>query len=189
MVKIVFTLILFLISVSGTVYLTYPLYGDYSFKLQEIEVQKEDLSGLVTYINSLKRVEREIERNEENFEKIKTALPEDHDAPSLFLYLKNTATESNVKTSGPLGSFTSGDYLSGGEPHARVSEVNFPVSIEGSYNSVKNFLRETEGMARVIEVKRMSISLGGRDLFLPGTEAQTESGEIGVNLEMRTFSY
>jgi len=199
MIKLLLTIIFIVSSLAGGLYATYPLYEDYQKQLQENEVLKEELENLMVYIADLKEIERKIEENEEEFEKMKSALPEDHDAPSLFLYLQELMEENNLRPEREFGEFSMEEYLygekdEGGEQqtHRRVKETSFELSLLGSYEDIKNFLKETENVIRLISINDIVIESGEVDEFDFGRFERGDTEErrvLNIIISASTYSY
>ncbi len=178
MLKLIFSIIFFVSSLAGGLYVVYPLYEDYQRRLEEREVLKEELENLVVYIEDLRKIERKIEENREEFAVLETAFPEDHDAPPFFLYLQTRMEENNLNPEGAFGSFSVSEYSYNETDHGRIREVGFEISLTGSYENLKNFFKETEELIRIISINEVSIS---QDPF--------GMGEIRVNVDASTYSY
>ncbi len=189
MIKLIITIVFIVSSLVGGLYVVHPSYKKYQRQVKENEVLYEELENIMVYINELKEIERKIEENEESLQKIKDALPEDHDAPSFFLYLQEKIEEIGLNTSGNLGSFRVNSYKYDNVEHGRIKEIIFELTLSGKYEDVKRFFRETENLMRIITINNMDISsdaASGNPFFdqkIGGNEV------ISVNFSAKTYSY
>ncbi len=67
MIKIALTIIFFVSTVLGGFYIVHPVFENYKRQEQENEVLREELENIIVYVNELKKIEKEIEKNRENF--------------------------------------------------------------------------------------------------------------------------
>lgn len=147
--------------------------------MQKNEDLKKELENVMVYISDLKEIKEKIEEREEDFDKMKTAFPSDHDAPALFLFLKEKIEENNLIISGDMGNFSSVPY-SGTGSNNRIKEVKFDISFSGKYEDIKNFIKETEKTIRIIRTDKMNIS------FEPFFETEKE---LYVTISAVAYSY
>ncbi len=170
--------------------MVHPHYVTYQTRIEEAEVLQEELENITVYVNDLKRIAAEIEENKEEFAVLKSAFPEDHDAPALFLYFKNKLEEHNLELSTNLGEFSVRDYAYGEREHSRIKQTEFGLSFSGRYGDVKNFFRDTEDLIRIITVENIEIGEGRAvDPFAMREARQLEGDEISVVLRAKTYSY
>ncbi len=178
MIKIILTIIFFVSTVLGGFYVVHPLFEDYKRQEQENEVLREELENIIVYVDELKKIEIEIEKNKENFELIRYALPEDHDAPNLFLYLQDMLEKEKIDTARNLGPFSTHTY----QDHSRIKEVSLQLSLIGGYGNIKNFFREIEKLARIINIKRVDIAYDSFD-------EEIDEDVLEINISANTYSY
>ena len=190
MIKLIITVIVLVSSLAGGLGMVHPHYVTYQTRIKEAEVLHEELENITVYINDLKRLAVEIEENKEKFAILKSAFPEDHDAPALFLYFKNKLEEHNLELSTNLGEFSVESYAYNGTEHNRIEQTECGLSFSGKYRDVKNFFRDTEDLIRIITVENVEIGEGGAmDPFAMRGTRQLEGDEISVVLRAKTYSY
>lgn len=172
----------------------HPVYEDYVLQEEENEALQEELDSIENYIEELEALEERAEEEEEDIEVLESAFPEDHDTPSLFLYLKEVAENNNLSVGSGFGSFSvepyvelSDDEEAEGEEHSRIKEISFDITISGDYEDIKNFFDDIEKVARLIRVDEVSISYGEGDPFMTGDE--TEEDEFDATIQASTYSY
>ncbi len=158
MIKTVLAITLFMGSIFTGFYFVYPKYEKYQNQERSNEVLEQELENTISYLNELQVVNKKIIDKEESFNKLKTAFPEDHDVPSLYLYLMNTLENNNIRSEGALGGFSVTPYRSGNENHDRIKTISFSLSLKGQYKDIKNFLSETERLMRIIDINNFTIS-------------------------------
>ncbi len=178
MIKIALTIIFFVSTVLGGFYIVHPVFENYKRQEQENEVLREELENIIVYVNELKKIEKEIEKNRENFEIIRYAFPEDHDAPNLFLYLQDMLENEKIETLRNLGPFSTRSY----RDHSRIKEVSFDLTLIGEYQNIKSFFREIEKLARIINIKRVEIAYDSFDV-------EKDEDALEINITASTYSY
>ncbi len=200
MIKLILTITFLVGSLGGGLYAVYPLYEDYQRQLKVNEVLTEELENIKVYVADLQNIKETIEKKEEDFAKMWSALPEDHDAPSLFLYLEDLMEENNLNVEAPFGEFSIEEYVLEArseeeEPseHARLKETHFPLSLTGEYDDIKGFLRDTEDVIRLIAMNNIIIQRGGErgigPLDTASLSADTGEEELNIMIYAKTYSY
>ncbi len=188
MIKLLITIIFIVSSLVGGLYVVYPQYENYQRQLKEKEVLQEELENVMVYVAELKAIEKKIEENKDYFEKIKKAFPEDHDAPSLFLYLEGLMEENNLTPESSFGDFSVQEYRYDETEHSRIKETVFSLNLAGNYRDMKNFFRETERLMRIITINNIRIEGEGS----PNPFRRVDLGggsETVINIEGKTYSY
>ncbi len=187
MIKLIMTVVLLVGSLVGGFYVVHPHYVRHQMKLAENEVLYEELENVVNYINELKRIATNINENRESLAKLRTALPEDHDAPSFFLYLKEKVEENNLTLSSNVGAFSVKNHQHNETDHPRIKDVEFSLSFEGDYRNVKNFFKEIETLIRLIRVENINIAGGlSEDPF---QETRVSGRNVSIDISGKTYSY
>ncbi len=166
--------------------MVHPLYEEYQIQTEENDVLREELENVRVYIAELQEIERKIEEREEEFDFIASAFPEDHDAPTLFLYLEEKMEENDLNPTADFGEFSVSPHLIDESEHGRIKEVSFNLSFVGEYDDIKRFFREIESVVRIMDIKRTDFSIGDA----PGMVMETGEGEgIGVRTNISAYSY
>lgn len=189
MIKLMITIVFIVASLVGGLYVVHPSYRKYQRQVKENEVLYEELENIMVYVNELKEIQKKIDENREQLQKIEDVLPEDHDAPSFFLYLQEKIEENDLVSSGSLGSFSTNTYKHNNTEHGRIKEIVFDLILSGRYDNIKRFFRETENLMRIITINNVNISSSAApgNPFLIET---TGGGEIiSVNFSAKTYSY
>ncbi len=189
MIKLLLTIIFLVSSLAGGLYVVYPQYESYQRQVKENEVLYEELENIVVYVAELKETEKEIGKHEEEFIRIKKALPEDHDAPSLFLYLKERMEENNLDPERSFGDFSVGNYKYNGTEHSRIKQTTFGLNIGGDYEDVKSFFKKTERLMRMITINSINIVGEGVRIDPFGRTGSAGRKEVIINVEGKTYSY
>jgi Tfp pilus assembly protein PilO len=181
----------------GGIFVVHPSFQEYQVKKEKNKILREEFENLENYIEKINKLGEKMEENKEALELIKTAFPEDHDAPALFLYLEDTMIGSDLERSGEMGAFSSKPYSPNEIDHSRIKVVDFSIGISGDYYNIKDFFMETEKSARLIKVNNMSISKASEsvDAFeVAEDEFEEEAttgndGNLDVKIEANTYSY
>ncbi len=186
MIKLATTIILLVGSLVGGFYVVHPHYAEHQRKVAENETLYEELENLVNYINELKIIKNNINKNKENFAKLETAFPEDHDVPSFFLYIEQQIEDKDLVLSGDLGGFNLKNHQQGEEDHPRIKEVQFSLSFAGDYNKIKRFFREIETLIRIIKIENINIYSG---ISPDPSQERSFNNNINVDISGKTYSY
>ncbi len=189
MIKLLITIIFIVTSLVGGLYVVHPSYKKYQRQVKENEVLYEELESMMVYINDLKEIEKKIAENEEEFRKMQNALPEDHDAPSFFLYLQEKIKENNLTSADNLGSFRVNNYRHDDTEHGRIKEFVFDLTLSGRYEDVKRFFRETEKLMRVITINSVSIGSESAPMGSLFGESIRSKEIVNINFSAKTYSY
>jgi Tfp pilus assembly protein PilO len=187
MTKLLITIVFIVSSLVGGFYLVHPNYEKYRGQMRENEVLLEELEGIVIYVAQLKEIRRKINENEDKLAEMEKAFPEDHDAPSFFLYLKERTEDNNLKIEQSYGGFTVKPYREKETDHGRIKEVGFKLEFSGEYENTKNFFREIERLIRIINIENISISGNLGDPF--SRREPLGDNFIHTNISGSTYSY
>lgn len=188
MTKLLLTIVFIVGSLVGGFYVVYPNYTEYQIKIKEGEILYEELENMMVYVTELKEIEKKIAENEGDLAKIRSAFPEDHDAPSFFLYLKEKVEEHNLESGSGLGGFSVKDYATNNTQHGRIKEILFSLEISGNYENVKGFFKDIEKLIRIISINDISIA---GNLSSGGVLSPQATGEdvINISISGSTYSY
>ncbi len=179
MIKVILAITFFIGAALTGFYFVYPEYEKYQQEERNNEVLEQELKNTIAYLNELQETDKRISEKEEELNKLKTAFPEDHDAPSLYLYLMNLLEKYNLSGESSLGSFSTSPYRTDNQDHERIRIVSFSISLEGSYKDIKNFIKESEKLIRIISVKNFTVD----------SEAMEKRDYVKVQLDAITYSY
>ena len=116
-------------------------------------------------------------------------MPDDPLIPSLFNYLQKISSESGLillsigrfKVTPFVQETTDSQNLLTAEinnPLSNVQEIDFNITIKGTYSSFKSFLAKIEKSARLIKIENVSFD-----------SKQDDKGVLSFNLIMKTYSY
>jgi Tfp pilus assembly protein PilO len=189
MIKLIITIIFIVASLVGGLYVVHPSYKKYQRQVKENEVLYEELENVMVYINELKEIKEKIDEKEESLQKIQDVLPEDHDAPSFFLYLQEKIKENGLTSSDNLGSFSVNSYRHNDVEHGRIKEIIFDLTLSGRYEDIKRFFRETEKLMRIITINNINISGASASTNPFLNEIISNDEIVSVNFSAKTYSY
>ncbi len=184
MIKLILSITFFIGTVLGFLYLVEPKHDEWQKQVEENKELERELENLGHYLKELEETKELIEKNEEAIERVKTAFPEDHDAPSFFLYLQPLIKKHNLTNQGGLGGFGMSAYRTEEGNHPRIQEMSFNLSLSGSYQNIKNFLRETEKLIRIISIDNLTISASAKE-----EDGGRSVNVITVQIPIKTYFY
>lgn len=179
MIKVILAVTFFIGAIFTGFYFVYPKYEKYQEEERSNEILEQELKNTIDYLREIQEADRKITEKEEELKKLKTAFPEDHDAPSLYFYLMNQFKKHNLKSESSLGDFSVSPYRIDNQDHERIRKVSFSIALEGKYSDIKNFLKDTERLIRIISIDNFSID-GQKD---------ERRDYIQIQLNAITYSY
>lgn len=144
-----------------SIFFTFPKYQEITNLRGQIEEKRIAFQYQEEYLQNLRDLGKKLEDYKEPLEKVKSALPEEPDIPSLFNFLQKAASENGLILEGT-------DTFSVIPPKTEeeLGEVQVAFSVSGLYPSFKNFLNTLEKSARLIELETVSFSsLKEGDIF------------------------
>ncbi len=174
----IFLLIIFLMVVYGLV----PKYNQFSRLDASIDLKEKQFSQAQKDLIVLEQAVEALNNNQESWDKIDTALPEDFSLASLLYYLDEQAGVNGLI----MESIGQDDSSSqGARSKARLSEKETPTGIEesilsvnliGAVSSLESFLRNIEKSSRLIRVESINTS-------------ETEDGLLRFGLSLKVSHY
>ena len=176
-----------LISIFGlAIFLVYPKYQRYNSLLQDVKKEETNLQYKESYVMSLNEAKQELEKYNEEFAKIDSALPNDPLVPSMLAYLQK-ATSQNGLVAKNLGGFSTNIQ----PENPIIQETHYDFSASGPYSSFKNFLLTLEKSARLIEIEALSLTAEAPAKGEAGTQpVSTESDpRISISFKIKAYSY
>lgn len=165
MSKILFTAIIFIITLLGISIFIWPKYQQLqNLKTQE-RMYENQLRGQRSYALNLQEISQKLNAHPEALKKIDTALPDFPKIASLLNFLAR-ASQDNGLLLNEIGSVSVRPIFREGEreqrqpqeesrERKRLKEIRFSIKLLGDYPSLKNFLSRLEKSARLIEVERI----------------------------------
>lgn len=172
--KYVFTIILINIALTIIigVFFFYPRYEAYSDAAVQAANKKKEIKDYQSYLNKIKLVKEEIERNKILMDKVASAIPNKPEISSFLDFLSN----NNMGVS--LEDIMWSEEYSKKEKIATSYRIN--AHIAGSYFSLKNFFYYLENTARLVEILNTDIE---------APETGNENEQMNCNLVLRIYSY
>jgi len=149
--------ILFFAALLIIVYIILPEFYNFNNLSLELETRNKEVESIEKYHQRIDNAFNELENYEQNLEKINSALPDNYSPSSLFNYLQKTSEEngmflSSVSLAKNTGKKVEDSLKTEGE-RKEIKENYVNVSLIGSYNSFKTFLKSIEKSSRIIEVE------------------------------------
>ena len=170
------SLIIVLIALTFGVLLVMPKYNE-TLDLQEKDAQaKTDLKNKNDYFEQLKKIDSQLKNYSDNLTKIKTALPDNPEAPALANFVQSASSQSGLI----LKNLTYGYNNSTLKPAAEnavatVQALDMQLSLSGSYPAFKDFLSRIEKSSRLIEVQEITFTVSVADKTKTGTPSSSSS--------------
>jgi Tfp pilus assembly protein PilO len=159
--------ILFFLSFLFAIWGLLPKYTD--FKNLKEEVAKKELSfqQKQKYYLNLQNISAELESYQDALEKIDSALPQEFSEASLLNFFQAEAAENGlvVKTLGAVATPSQREKKEKTpKTPSKIKEHYFTLTVKGSINSFKAFLKGLEKSSRLIEIENISLQVSEREL-------------------------
>lgn len=201
--KLITTFAAALLVIFLVIFLIAPKFQDAQNARNVISEQREIIQSITDRVNSVKNEIKKYEAlGREDTERILRAVPEGVDTPNLIFNLETISSSSGLvlesmsiseratdvqqvasagASSDPGGiapRFLGSMDSAGGMPD--VLEARVDMSVRGSYESFKDFLKELENSLRLFDMETITFSS-------PGASGEGESNNIRFNLVFRTY--
>ena len=193
--KGIITIISLIVLVAIIMFFDFPAYNKVNFLKNEIEKYEqflEEKKGLLIKVGQLKEI---YESREEEINKVYYVLPSSTDIPNLIVQFEALASEnglilgnlsfSQVKTAKKTGKVTWGEGAEETvadeiEALGTYQSLEISLSLTGSYQSFKSFLKAMEYNIRLMDIKSISFSSAAKK----GEEAGISTHTFAVSLEV-----
>ena len=153
--------ILFFIALLIVVYIVLPEFYNFDNFKKELETRSQEIKSIEDYHKKINDTFNELKNYEENLEKINSALPDNYFSPSLLNYIQKTSAENGMflKSAGLATSPTKGAEASTEASKQNIKENYINITLIGSYDSFKTFLKSIEKSSRMIETENILVKI------------------------------
>jgi Tfp pilus assembly protein PilO len=166
------SIFLLLFSVFFSYFFLWPKYNQFLVLKEGIKKLEKILASHQEYFKEIEDKFSQVQEKKEEISKIETAFPHDPYVAETLNFLQKTAAENGLL----IKSFSF--VLTETSQKEGIGELRIQISLSGFYESFKNFLRKIERSARLIEVEKTSLSVGGEE----GAE-----GILNFSLDLKSF--
>lgn len=167
--RIVISLALLGISLAGVLLWVWPSYQEFSLVKMQLQTLKNRLEQGQQALAELKKVEVQVQEHQEDFAKIKEAVPNDVALPALYDHIQQLAASSGLVL----------ESIEGEErknPKEELSRLVLQTNLAGSYEAFKQFLNATARSPRLLNVRSLSIT------------SLSDSGVLEITLEIVAYA-
>lgn len=163
-------------------FLVYPEYQKFKTLQSELGIKKAEYVAKFEYYAETTRVYNELKKNKENLEKVDSALPSDPNLGKLFYFFNNQTLKN--------GLVLKSIFLTRSSSSSKntVKEINFSMSVFGSYSALESFISSLEKSVRMVEVINIAFSSGGQDSGTDNTQFQS-GDNFSFNVQVKTYTY
>ena len=173
--KPIITIICLVGSLGILFFAAWPEYQELRESMAYADVKEEDLQNMINYNQTLESIVSRIENDyEDQFNKVKESIPDDHYMPSFFAELRRISYRTGVRVES-LGNF------SVGQGDREINEIETSLNVQGDYSNFKSFIKALERSGRIIEVESVSIEGASTD--------PDERSILRYNVQILTYSY
>lgn len=174
--KPIITTICLLGSFALIIFAIWPEYQDLRESMVEVEVKEEELNNIINYSQSIDEMTKALNSEyEEDYQKLKNGVPNDHYVPSLLSEIKDFSYQTGVRINN-IGEFSQSDF----SDIEDVQKIELELGVEGSYSNFKNFILSLKESARIIGFKSLSIKK---------KSSEDEESTLEYSLKLITYSY
>ena len=117
----------------------------------------------------LKKVETQVQKHQEDFAKIKQAVPDDVALPALYDHIQQLAASSGLLLKSIQGEERK-------DPEEELSRLILQTNLTGSYEAFKQFLNAAARSPRLLNVRSLNIASSG------------DSGMLEITLEIVAYA-
>lgn len=163
-----------------TIYFLFPKYSDFKSLEKEISKKENLLQEKEAYFSNLEKISKDLEKYEESFKKVNSALPDTVSLSSLLNFIAKKSSENGMilKSLG-IGRIESSkvEFEEGKEKESqsRIKELVFSFNFLGTLSSFENFLKEIEKSSRMIEIENIILN------------QKEEISEVTLSLKIRSY--
>jgi len=163
--KTIIILILFIIFLAVVFLLDWPIYQKYLSLKNEVDTQKNLLASKEELLTKVQQLENVYEEQQDKIEKTEYVLPTSKKIPELIVQFEALASESGLileelyfkeqKATGPI----SQRGVEEGQKEIRPYKVlNIFLSVTGSYESFRAFVKALEYNIRLLDIQKIKFS-------------------------------
>lgn len=156
--KVVFTICLAALLVGGIIMIWLPRLKSYIAQKAELTIKQAELDDKAAYFQKIDEALAKIKDNQENFDKISSAMPVEFLAPEIFDYLQREAVNNGLL----LKSVSAGPQ-NVSKVNVKIKENTITLSLFGSYSAIKNFLSALNRSARMLETQSIKFSAPAKE--------------------------
>lgn len=151
----------------------WPKYQSLIIFQNGIKEKESELKAKTDYFLKVKEISAALQDYTDELAKISDAIPSEPLLPSLFDFLKKTASQTglilkNINLGG----------VSQPPESVRIKEISVDLELEGSYSALKDFLSAVQRSARLINVRDMSLEV-----------SEKAKEPFGFTVKLKTQSY
>lgn len=148
-----------------------PKYREFSDTRLELKEKKAELENTKKYFSELETLSDSLKASAPELAKIDSALPQEPSIPDLLNFLQKVSSQNGLI----LEKFDLNRISP--EEKSNVKNISLNLSLQGSYQSFKNFLFSLQRNSRLVEAESIRFS------------SLEKSGLFTFNLSVKTYSY
>lgn len=134
-----------------------PKYSQYKRLHNQFRAVQQTLSAKQKYYSQLFTIREKLNASQKAVAKVSAALPLNPDAPALYKFLKEEASQNGLvlRSLGELKTVASSNNS--------IGIIKFQGLVEGNYKSLVSFLEAVENSSRLINVMSVRLLPGGKE--------------------------
>lgn len=183
-------IILYIVSAVIVIMYVQPTFKSVGLIQDEIAAREEDLSKVLSVTSQLATLVTTMQKvSDSDLNKLQTYMPNTIDEVAIARDITTMTQLSNVSITGGSVGYDGAGGLAGGNRQGSVDSVpeparhNFNLSIDSSYDNLKEFLYLVEQNNYPLELVEMKITANNS-----GNNQGPSSGGVSSNLKLQTFS-
>ncbi|MDP3901034.1 MAG: type 4a pilus biogenesis protein PilO [bacterium] len=151
-----------------------PQYEEWSVLVGQERVKRAEVANQAAYVENLRELDGEINQRADQFLKLSATIPSSSQIPRLYELVGQMAAESGLVFRDLSSSVTSESSDEGG---AEIKEISLNMSVEGTYDALKELFSASRRSERFFTVGSVSF------------QAPNEEELFTASVELATYSY
>ncbi|MBI2642060.1 MAG: type 4a pilus biogenesis protein PilO [Candidatus Wildermuthbacteria bacterium] len=131
------------------VFWAWPAFQEYSVTLEALGVLSSELESRENYFSDLASLNSELQKQKEGLSRLDAALPDTPALPQLYDALQDIAASSGLVLS---------SVSSVVQEEAKLKSIDASITLEGSYASLKEFLKGVQQSSRLVTVQSLDFA-------------------------------
>jgi len=173
------TLAFLLVSFVGAAMLLWPNFQEFSELQRQIKEKGGSLEQKQKRIGELTKLQEELHAHEHELRQIDAAVPQDPQMPAVYDMIQSMAASSGLVLKSILSKPALEEH-----PGSSLKTTQMSLSLQGSYEGIKQFLSRMKASARVLNMESIKISPAQK-----GAETPEDLQVLEASIEANVYSY
>ena len=145
--------IVFALALIVVVLWTWPSYQEFSALKNQVQVKEQELENRTSYFDHLKAIEQDLNERVDELAKLDAILPDNPEIPLLYDLVQRISSGSGLVFKEIFYTIEKKE-----DSEAGIREITVDVSVDGSYEGIKEFLLAARKAERMLDINSVSFS-------------------------------